>query len=145
MKRSEIRDFIKSGIDEVEQIVQFGNGRITEFNSNRSNEYIATWLESLQCSTTLNNSVPQDTWRIVIHIADKDKIDSRPEQYEAIADECDYIAQQLVKKYNDVVTGSHLITMSNISRVPFIKKHADDVTKVVLSFDLVTYDQTVIC
>lgn len=145
MTRAEVRIFIESGIEALTPVIQFGNGRITEFNSDRSKEYPFAWLESLKTSTTLVNSVPFDDWEVNIHIAKKDKADSSPTEYEAIVDECDMIAQSLVKKYNDVVTGYKLVELSGINREPFIKKHADETTGVILSFTLKAPDKTDVC
>jgi len=99
MTRAEVRAFIESGIDNLNQsgeVIQFNSGRITEFNSPRSNVYPFCWLESLSTDTDLINSLPFDNWQIVIHVAAKDSQDSKAEQYEAIVDSCDVIAQKLV-------------------------------------------------
>jgi len=148
MTRAEVRAFIESGIDNLNQsgeVIQFNSGRITEFNSPRSNVYPFCWLESLSTDTDLINSLPFDNWQIVIHVAAKDSQDSKAEQYEAIVDSCDVIAQKLVKKYNDVVSGYKLVTISGVNRTPFIKKHADNTSGVILSFTLISPDQTNLC
>lgn len=146
MTREEVRAFIKSGFEALSKVVPFGNGRLTEFNSHRSNTYPSGWLESLSATTALTESnLPYDDWNIVIHIAEKDFAGSKPEQYEAIVDRCDLIAQQLVKKYNAIVTGYKLVTLSSIERNPFIHKQADDTTGVILSFTLTAPDTTNVC
>jgi len=148
MTRAEVRAFVESGIDNLNQsgeVIQFGSGRITEFNSTRSNIYPFCWLESLSVDTDLINSMPFDNWNIVIHVAAKDAQDSSADQYETIVDTCDVIAQKLVKKYNDVVSGYKLVTLSGINREPFIKKHADNTSGVILSFTLISPDQTNLC
>ncbi len=86
--------------------------------------------------------LPIDAWQIRLHIARLDAMDSLPDQYEAIIDECDSIAQTLQFKYNQIVSGSNLITMSDISRVPYVKKYEDCVTGVLLSFSLNGPDKT---
>jgi hypothetical protein len=58
------------------------------------------------------------------------------EQYESLIDDADYMAQRLVRRYNDVLNSFDLVTISGISRSPFIKKHADCLTGVLLSFTL---------
>lgn len=148
MKRAEVRAFIESGITAINadgNNIAFNSGRITEFNSNRSNTYPYVWLESLSVDNDLLNSLPINNWNIAIHVAKKDHIDSKPEQYEVIIDDCDLIAQKLIKKYNDVVSGYKLITITGSSREPFIKKHADLTTGVVLSFVLNDPDTTNLC
>lgn len=148
MTRSEVRDFIESGVtllNEAGTYLEFGNGRVTELNSNRSNTYPKVWLDPLTVSTDLVNSMPFDNWDIVLRIAGKDAQDSKPEQYEAIVDTCDEIAQKLVKKYNDVASGYKLVTISGITREPFIKKQADNTSGVILSFTLTSPDSTNLC
>lgn len=147
MKRSEIRAFIKSGVAAVSNVSRFNSGRITEFNSNRSNEYPYVWLESLSSSSPINQEtqVPHEEWNIVLHIAKKDSIDSEPEEYEAIIDECDLLAQQLVKQLNIDLMYSDQVVIESTEREPFHHKHADDTSGVILSFTLIDYRTTNVC
>lgn len=146
MKRSEVREFIESGVEALTPAIGFNSGRISEFNSERGNDYPFVWLESLSAGVELLDSgLPYDGWNIAIHIAKKDAAGSKPEEYERIVDECDYIGQQLVKQYNNLITGNHLVTLESISRDPFIHRHADDLTGIILSFTLNTPDATNLC
>lgn len=146
MTRAEIRTFIESGFEALSQNMPFGSGRITEFNSERSREYPHGWLESLSTGTDIFVTQSNiDNWNIVIHIAKKDKPDSIETDYEPIIDDCDLIAQELIKKYNAVVNNSKLITMSGVTREPFIKQHADCLTGVIMSFTLTAPDKTSFC
>ena len=138
MTRTEVKEFIQSG-PELYQI-PFDTGRITEFNSNRYNTYPFVWLETVSATTNLINSIPTDTYSIRLHILSKDWIDSANSDYESLIDEADQIARRLVKRYNDILNNYNLVTISNISRVPFIKKHADCLTGVLLTFNLITQD-----
>jgi len=137
MRREEIRAFIKAGVDALSPSIKFNSGRITEFNSQRSNEYPYTWLESL--------SITGVTWNIIIHVAKKDKPDSIADQYEKIVDECDYIAQQLLSQYKIQLTGYNQLELLNDGREPFIHKHADDTSGVILSFEINDYSPTNVC
>lgn len=137
MKREEIRAFQKAGVDAISNSIKFNSGRITEFNSSRSNEYPYVWAEPL--------SIIGNVWSAVIHIAKKDKIDSTPEQYEQVVDECDYIAQQLLIQYRLLLTAYPKLVIQNDSREPFIHKHADDTSGVILSFDIEDFDPTNVC
>lgn len=146
MTRSEVRTFVKAGLDLLAGKIGFGNGRISEFNSQRSSSYPYAWLESLEVDSLLDGIVaPQEDWQVVIHIAKLDKADSSPDQYEAIIDECDLLAQKLTKQYHAVVSGYKTTTIDNISRTPFIKKHADCTTGVILAFTLTAPDTASIC
>lgn len=145
MKRGEVRSFLKEGVDSLASVLQFNAGRLSEFNSEFNKEYPYCWNSNLQAGTDLRNSLPLDSWAITIRIAKLDKADSLPEQYELIVDACDYIAQQLIKKYNDVLADSKLVTISGISRVPFYKQHSDCLTGVDLTFTLDAPDKTSLC
>lgn len=145
MKRGEVRSFLKEGVDSLAPVLQFNAGRLSEFNSEFNKEYPYCWNYNLQPSTDLRNSLPLDAWAVTIRIAKLDKPDSLPEQYELIVDACDYIAQQLIKKYNDVLADSKLVTISGISRVPFYKQHSDCLTGVDLTFTLNVPDKTLLC
>jgi hypothetical protein len=146
MKRTEVKEFIQSGIDELGIAIDFGTGRISEFNSDRSRTYPCIWMEPLETKVNISASgLPYDDWSVVLHIAKKDAADSKPEDYEALVDSCDEIAQQLAKKYNDIVSGYKTATLSGISRKPFIKKNADELSGVILSFSLKAPDSTNWC
>jgi len=156
MKREQVRAFLKAGADAL--TLNFDSGRITEFNKLADKGFPFEWVESLRAATTLGGSGSTliDDWAVVIHIAKKDRTDSTQDEYEAIIDECDHIARQLIWQYNVILYGSasvstanqdlyKLITMSEINREPFIKKHADCLTGIILSFNLNTPDKTDVC
>jgi len=145
MTREQVRTFIESGINLLSTNLQFNSGRISEFNSEPDKSMPYAWLESLSVTTDIPKQTPIDNWSVIIHIAQKDLMDSLPVRYEAIVDQADYIAQQLQKKYNAEVSGFKLITMDGISREPFIKKHADCLTGVIFSFSLIAPDTANLC
>lgn len=145
MKRSEVRSFLEDGVNLLAPVLQFNAGRLSEFNSEFNKEYPYCWNSNLQAGTDLRNSLPLDAWAVTIRIAKLDRPDSLPAQYEAMVDDCDYIAQQLIKKYNDVLTDSKLVTIASITRVPFYKQHSDCLTGVDLSFTLNVPDKTSLC
>lgn len=89
---------------------------------------------------------PYDTWNINLHIGKKDSMDSLPEEYELIIDDCDFIAQQLIRQYNLDLADSDTITITGISRQPFVKKHGGLLfSGVTLSFSLNGPDKTDLC
>jgi hypothetical protein len=147
MKRNELRSFLETGVQAINPQMPFGSGRITEWNSNRNNEYPGVWFESVQPLDVeiVNFVLPTDNWPVRLHIGKKDAMDSSPAQYEQLVDDCDYIAQQLVRQYNQIVEDSDKATLTGIVREPFIKKHADCVTGVILSFTLSIPDTTNLC
>lgn len=155
MKREEVREFLKEGADALK--MQFDSGRITEFNKLADKGEPFAWVESLRTETDLNNSTLIDNWDVNIHVAKFDTSDSVQDQYEVIIDACDQLARQLiwqynVKLYDSTLTSAtnqalyKLITISGISREPFIKKHANPpMTGVILSFTLNIPDKTNVC
>lgn len=156
MTRAEVNAFIKSGVDSLRPAVQYGRGRLTEFKSWATREtvgYPVAWLETVEGEGVETDIVgaqqlPMDAWPIRLHIAKLTTQDASPEEYEAIVDQCDAIAQTLVFKYNQIVTGYKLVTLGTITRPPFVKRHPDLAAGVVLTFDLNgpdTTDQTDNC
>ena len=146
MKRSEVRTFIKTGVNAITPVLDFSEGKPDDWNAARDNTYPGVLSVLEENDTDLeSNSAPQDTWKIKLIIANIDKLDSNPEQYEDIVDNCDVIAQKLVYKYRNIVSGYKLITMDSISRKRFVKKYADCLTGIELTFDLHAPDQTNVC
>lgn len=147
MTRSEVRDFIESGVNELIPTPEFGSGRVSEWNSKLNKSFPSVWLESLSTDTALTATLntPFDSWNVSLHIGKLDKPDSTADQYETIVDECDLMAQKLITLYNQLITGYSLLTIENIGREPFIKRHADCITGVLLTFNLVAADTTDTC
>lgn len=149
MNRTQIRSFLQAGVTAVNSSIQFGSGLITDWNANRSNEYPGTWWESIVTDNAelTEQVLPLDEWPIKIHIGKKDALDSSTTQYESIVDDCHYIAQQLVHQYSQIMSNHFYssVSITGISREPFVKKHADIVTGVILSFTLVDPDKTNLC
>lgn len=147
MKRSEVRAFIESGVTALNPALPFGSGRISELNSENVNEtFPAAWLEPLSVNVSFTDTgTPYNQWNVALRIAKKDKIDSSSDQYEAIIDEADYIAQQLIHLYNTIIDGYSTSWITDIGREPFIKKNVVCLTGVVLSFTFNDVDQTNLC
>lgn len=148
MTRTELRAYIDAGILTLIESFSYGSGRITEWNSDRGNSYPMIWLDEEQLipGTELTEGMaPMDNWPIRLHIGRKDSIDSSPSQYNTLIDACDLTAQKLIYIYNNTLDGYEDVKISDITRPPFIKKHADCLTGVILSFTLVDPDKTNIC
>lgn len=140
MKREEIRAFLKAGVDAVASNIKFNSGRISQFASELNKTYPYVWSEPL--------SISGNNWSVNILIAKLDKMDSLPEQYERLVDECDLIAQQLLSQYKIQLTGydNLFIDPTNPERNPFIKLNSPDCTTGVrLSFEIQDFDPTNVC
>jgi len=144
MTRSEVREFLGQGTAVLSEVVKFNSGQVSDFNSEKDKPYPYVWLESLSMTETVEANKNQ-TWNIVLHIAFKDSLDSKPEQYESLKDKADAIAAKLSDIYDRGLKKSKLITMPSRSREPFHKRHADVLTGVILSFDLNTPSGSVFC
>lgn len=147
MTRKETRALLKSALDALSVVILFNSGRITEFNSQRDNEYPFVWSDPLSRATEFRvpDNLPLDGWNVSLHFAKKDQAGSSPEEYESIVDDCDLLAKQFTNKLNSVIEGFKLITITNLSCDPFYHRHADDTSGVVLSFILNSPDQTNVC
>jgi hypothetical protein len=145
MTRAQVQDFLQSGAKLLGNEFGFGCGRISEFNSNQAREMPYVWVEEVQDSPEFINSIPFNNWDVTIHIAQLDTQDSIETQYEPIVNFCDEVGQKLGKYYNLVVANSKLVTISNIGRRPFRKKHAQCLTGVILTFNLNMPDRSGDC
>lgn len=149
MTRAEIRSFLNAGVTAVDSSISFQYGRLSEFNSKRNTTYpVVFWESSPSVSVDLSpNQLPMSNWPITLHIMKLDKADSLPAQYEALVDDCDYIAQQLIYQYNQIQSNTYYsgLSFTDIIREPRIKKNADDMTGVILSFTLIDPDKTELC
>ena len=144
MKRSEIRAFLKDGVDSLTPVLSYWDGELTDWNAQRDNRYpgILSILDTTE-SRYENNMSPLDSWPVRMLICKIDRLDSLPEVYEDIIDDCDLIAQKLMYYYRDNVSLHYVIT--NAARKRFIKKHADCLTGIELTFTLTGNDRTVVC
>ena len=147
MKRSEVRTFIREGVNSLVPVLDYSEGQITDWNAQRSNEYpgILSVLEQTDTSIPTTSTPLNDSWDIKLIIANKDALDSIPDVYEAIVDDCDSISQKLIYKYRNIIDGYKLTTMEAINRKKFIKKYADCLTGIELTFKLINQDRTNVC
>lgn len=146
MKRSEIREFVRLGVVAIQQpSIEFHFGKYTDWNANRSNVYPCIFNPSLEVGTDYPVSAPLDEWPIILYIAYKDKIDSKPEEYEDLIDQADNVAQQLMYRYRQIITGYTKTQILKSSRESWIKQNADLASGVILRFAVINTDQTNVC
>lgn len=145
MKRSELKEFIRQGVAVLQPSIEFGTGLLTDFNSIPDQVYPKVWLESPEVGTEYPVSAPLDTWVINIYIANRDKMDSFPDQYEDLIDSADMIAQRLIYQYRNIIENYKLTSLEGVKRVPWIKKNATCLTGIYLTFIIKNTDQTNVC
>lgn len=147
MKRQDVRSFIAAGVQELASNYPFNSGRYSEITQSANNSaHPFVWLESLSTGTTFSvNGSMGENWNIIIYIIDKDKIDSTPEQYEAIVDKCDFLGQQLIHILDQNLPDSHKMFLDAISREPHIKKFSTSSTGIILTFTLIDFSPANVC
>lgn len=149
MKRSEIRTFLKNGVNALTPVPEFGSGRLSEFASKLDHTYPAVWQVVRPVDVELlasGGGSPLDNWDIELVVAQKDTMDSMPAQYEELIDAADFIAQKLIYQYRNATSGYKMLHIHSIKREPFVKKKTPDVcTGVMLTFTLTSNDKTNVC
>ena len=147
MKRSEVRTFIRDGVNSLTPVLDYSEGQITDWNAQRANQYpgVLLVLETTDSDIPDSNQPLLDTWPIKLLICNKDALDSTPDIYEGIVDQCDEIAQKLIYKYRNIISGYKLVTISSFKREKFIKQHADCLTGIELTFNIINQDTTNVC
>lgn len=145
MTRLEVRQFLEGGVNSLTPTPTFDSGLYTFFNSNREWDYPVVFQEIAPVSTDLPASAPVDSWEIILWISKQTLMDATPEQYEPLIDDCDLIAQKLIYQYRNVVSGFKGMTIDSIQRTPFVKKNADVLAGVTLTFTLKTQNTTDVC
>lgn len=148
MTRSEVREFIKEGINLMNPPIEFNEGTVPDFAGQRTNEYPSSLLVLETVETSIAFSAPTDSWAIRLIIFKQDKLDSVAEVYEGMVDECDDIARKLIYKYRNIVEGYKLVSMTSVTRTKFIKGKefgADCLTGIEINFTLTSPDTQNVC
>lgn len=147
MTRSEVRTFLKAGVDALTPVLEFGSGLLSEFAAKPDKSLPQVWqeLRPVEGENSVSQA-PLDAWDIRLHIAiAHNRQDIVSDEYEPVIDECDLVAQRLIHQYNAIVSGYKLVTITNRKREPFTKKHPHVMSGVILSFRLNAPDKTDVC
>lgn len=147
MTRAEVREFLRTGVDALTPVLEFGSGLLTDFNAQPDKTHPQVWQELRPVEgINPNNQAPVDEWNIRLHIAKAhNQQDVLPKDYEPFIDECDLVAQKLIHQYNKIVAGYKLVTITNRRREPFTKKFVHVMSGVILTFTLNAPDKTNVC
>lgn len=149
MTRKELSDFLEAGVKMLKPKTDFGRGRISEWNSGREHVYPKVWQITSQedgVQTEFSPTMtPINNWPVELRLAVKDSQDSTESQYEDLVDEADRLAQRFMYALNILVASIPTVVINDISRTPFIKKNADDITGVILKFTIQATDLTSNC
>lgn len=151
MTRSEIRTFIEDGAKLITPQVSFGEGRRSEVHTmNNEAQDVIVWRmtttgEEAGSQITQGQGNPFDSWPIQVYVLKKDRLDSKPSEYEELIDDCDLIAKKLIAKYQITVTNWDLVMIEDIGRAPIIKQFDVPLTGVLLTFTITSPDKTDVC
>ena len=147
MTRTEVRAFLKAGVDALDPVLEFGSGLITDFNAKPDKTHPQVWQELRPVEgTNPPRQAPVDDWEIRLHIAiGHNQLDVPESIYEDVIDTCDLVAQKLMLQYNSIVSGYKLVSLTDRKRTPFAKKHAHVMSGVILEFTINAPDKTDIC
>lgn len=148
MTRSEVRQFIKDGVNLINPPIEFNEGTVSDFAGQRANQYPSSLLVLETVETSIEFSAPTDSWAIRLIIFKQDKLDSIAEVYEAMVDECDDIARKLIYQYRNIVNGYKLVSMKSVTREKFIKSPefgADCLTGIEINFSITAPDTENVC
>jgi len=155
MSHNAVRLLLKDTADNLSTAVSFGYGQASYFNKIKDKGYPYIWLDPLVSTIQVNedNLLTTEIYTCSVTIYKFDDPDSLPGAYELILDQTDEIAQEFIRDLNEKLedNGSLAtiqranVTLSNISKQPFIKKMADVLTGFVLTFDLTVPDKFDYC
>ena len=146
MTRSELREFLASGVNALTPPPVFASGLYTFFNSNRDWEYPIVFQETAPVGTEyLQTGAPVDSWEVVLWVAKLTKVDAVPDDYEPLIDDCDLIAQKLIYQYRVKIAGYKNASITSAQREPFVKKNADCLAGVTIRFTVVSSNTENLC
>lgn len=151
MSHRAIRCLIGDAVKSLDDKIQFGYGRRSDFNIDNKKQYPFVWMLPLTASTTIptNGAGITKTWNIILVIIDIDKSDSTEKEYKKILDVMDFIGDSLIRRINDwYLTGEDIVgalTITSVNQTTIIKGDSDIHTGWLLTFQMVTSDSFDYC
>lgn len=156
MSHKAVRELIRDTALGLQDNINFGYGRGSDFNQIKNNRYPYIWLDPLISTLGINedNLINSETYSISLVFYKFDKPDSTEKEYQLLLDETDKLVQGFIRKLNeDLVNGfdtpktlrTHNTAITNIAKQPVIKVMADCLTGWILTFDFTVPDQFDYC
>jgi hypothetical protein len=152
MSHRAIRCLIGDAVKSLDDKIQFGFGKWSDFNIERVDKWPNVWLNPIPATTSISDDgsgTILKTWQIWINIIDIDKSGSHQDEWKVILDRMDFLADSLIRRINDwYLTGEDIVgtlTILNVNHRPIIKDTAKIVTGWELRFQIETSDNFDYC
>lgn len=151
MSHLSVRTLLCDVARSLDDSVQFGYGRRSEFNMIESKKYPYIWLLPLAGSRRFinNNTTKTRTWNVQLVFLDVDKADANEDQTTEIHDTLDLMVARYMQALDDWYERSYdtvgALTIQNDSQQPFYKDDAGIHSGWLLTFQLVVSDDFNYC
>jgi hypothetical protein len=151
MSHRAIRCLIGDAVKSLDDKIQFGYGRRSDFNIDNKKKYPFVWMLPLTATTNIpsDGSGITKTWSIILVIIDIDKSGSTVKEYDDILDKMDFIADSLIRRIDDwYQSGTDIVgtvTITSVNQTTIIKDDSDIHTGWLLAFQMVTSDDFDYC
>lgn len=151
MSHRAIRCLIGDATKSLDDKIQFGYGRRSDFNIPNNKSYPFVWMLPLTAVTTIPDDGAGITkaWNIILVIIDIDKSGSTEKEFDKILDRMDDIGEQLIRRVDDWyrsgddIVGS--LTIRSVNQTSIIKEDSDIHTGWLYSFQMITSDDFDYC
>lgn len=151
MSHKSIRALIRDVVNSLDDSIQFGYGRRSDFNIIKDKRFPFVWLLPLTANTVLSSSTGArtKTWNCVIVILDIDKPGDKHKQFNKILDDMDDLGDKIIQRIDDWYRSEKdivgTLTLQNINQTTIIKEDAAIDTGWLFSFQMVTSDDFQYC
>lgn len=151
MSHLSVRTLLGDVAKSLDDSVQFGYGRRSEFNMIDNKKYPYIWLLPLSASRRFinNNTTKTRTWNVQLVFLDVDKADANEDQTTEIHDTLDIVVAKYMQALDDWYERSYdtvgALTIQNDNQQPFYKDDAGIHSGWLLTFQLVVSDDFNYC
>lgn len=151
MSHRAIRCLIGDAVKSLDDKIQFGYGRRSDFNIPNNKSYPFVWLLPLTATTTIpsNGAGITKGWNVVLVVIDIDKSGSKEKEFDKILDRMSDIGDALIRRIDDwYQSGSDIVgtlTINTVNQTTIIKEDSDIHTGWLYSFQMITSDDFDYC
>jgi hypothetical protein len=151
MSHRAIRCLIGDTTKSLDDSIQFGYGRRSDFNSTKDKRFPFVWLLPLTASTILESSTASrtKTWNCVLVILDIDKPGDNHKDFNKILDDMDHLGDKIIQRIDDWYRSEKdilgTLTLQNINQTTIIKEDAAIDSGWLFSFQMVVSDDFDYC
>lgn len=151
MSHLSIRTLLGDVARSLDDSVQFGYGRRSEFNMIENKKYPYIWLLPLSAGRRFinNNTTKTRTWTVQMVFLDVDKADANEDQTTEIHDTLDLMVAKFMQALDDWYERSYdtvgALTIQNDNQQPFYKDDAGIHSGWFLTFQIVVSDDFLYC